>query len=215
MPETKTQELINIDKLSLVLFGYYGGIILDKRIWGIFGFTQRPKRGSFFDFMVSKKQLILEDFVRKQIFAIAFVDLKNALKQIDAYNSQEIDYRALTLVGIICQARKVRVLGTVDDMIQSILEMDGLAKPIKGFGTRLLEKLEESVSFNAAEKAMMILQLNMSFQAVVDGEGILINLPKLISKLEGLQPEGSINAGGLSRDQIDKLIQVMYGLVNE
>ena len=111
---------MDINELSYLGLGWIGQTLFNDNVWKAFGFSGRPKRGKFFDFLVPKQKLNIERFLFKELFALSLVDIAQAVKPINKYNQPYCDYRALMLTGIIGYAWEMGTFDNFDDFIDSI-----------------------------------------------------------------------------------------------
>lgn len=70
----------NLNKSLFALVGTIAGACIKDDYWKIFGFISCPKRGKYFDFLISKDRLKKEKFLLKEILLLSTMDSIRAIK---------------------------------------------------------------------------------------------------------------------------------------
>ena len=204
----------DISELSLDLLRLYAKVITDNRFWRTFGFDSRPRRGRLFDFLISKKKLALESFVLTETFGMAFNDLKDALVDVRHFDNEEADFRALILVGLVCNAYQMKLFDSVDEILDTIIETSKYSKSKTKIVSAIIDRLQVKTGLSSSKTANIFVNLHLAFGTIKEHEGIILNIQSIRHKLEFIEPIGLIKSNGLDKRQTDKIAQVTYDLIN-
>jgi hypothetical protein len=80
MDSKKYDEMNNLNKSIFALSGTIAEGCIKDEYWKIFGFKSCPKRGKYFDFLVSKDRLKKEDFLLKELLLLSTIDSMRAIR---------------------------------------------------------------------------------------------------------------------------------------
>jgi len=81
MDKNAFNRMNNLNKSVFALAGTIAGACIRNDYWKIFGYKSSPKRGKYFDFLVSKDKLKKEDFILKELLLLSTLDSIRAIRR--------------------------------------------------------------------------------------------------------------------------------------
>lgn len=207
--------MTDINQIAYLATGWIGQPLLEDNIWKSFGFRSRPKRGKFFDFLVSKKKLGIEKFLVKEMLALSLIDIAQAAKPLDSYVKDDCDFRILLLAGVISNTFTLGLCHNLDDFLDTIKEVNRYTNNSTDnkIPQSFVARLTRQVALDDRKKVFIMYGAANLLASCNKENGLLGINDTYRVQLKQHNPTGKLSCE-LTKAEVDKIIWVALELVN-
>jgi len=170
---------------------------VDDKSWKLFGFNSRPRRGIWFDFLVTKERLEREAFLTYEFIYAPIGDLCYILLNLEEYNDSEINYKTLLVAGVI---EYLYSLSYGDHNLDRILELvfsvfENHVKKLNQYESFVL-RAQRQLNNYPKSLIKMIMAGSSCFPYQNEKKGISLNFEAFSQKLRTRKPSGKLEVEG-------------------